>query len=67
MTFATQHKLLYSRKQAAEALSLSVRALDQLILSGQLGATRVGRRVTCHVDELERFAQHGTRTINISK
>ncbi len=37
--------MLYSRKEAAAILSLGVRTLDELILSGAIPVVRVGRRV----------------------
>jgi excisionase family DNA binding protein len=49
-------KLLYSRKEAAYRLSLSVRKLDYLIEQGHLKVTRIGRKVTVHAKQLEKFA-----------
>jgi hypothetical protein len=37
-------KLLYSRRDTAEALSLSIRSIDYLITTGRLIARRVGGR-----------------------
>jgi excisionase family DNA binding protein len=56
-------RLLYSRKQAAEELSLSVSTIDQLILSKQLAYKRQGRRVLIPRTEIERFARADHFTI----
>jgi excisionase family DNA binding protein len=48
-------KLLLTRKEAAQALSVSLRFLDGLIGSKQLQARRLGRRVLVEHRELERF------------
>lgn len=37
-------------------LSLSLRKLDYLIEQGHLKVTRIGRKVTVHSRELEKFA-----------
>jgi excisionase family DNA binding protein len=50
-------KVLYSRKEAASALSLGVRTLDQLICSGELSARRVGRRVLISRESIIKFAE----------
>jgi excisionase family DNA binding protein len=49
-------QILYSRKQAATALSLSVRSIDHLIKNGQIQHRRLGKRVLVHEDDLVRFA-----------
>ena len=50
-------KILFDRKSAALALSISVRSLDYLIAGGQLKTRRIGRKVLVHRSELRRFAQ----------
>lgn len=55
-------KLLLSRREAAQSLSLSIRTLDKLIATGQLPTTRIGRSVRIHVDTLEAFASTGSVT-----
>jgi excisionase family DNA binding protein len=55
-------KLLLSRTEAANALSLSTRTIDKLISSGQINSTRVGRAVRVHIEELDKFARRGTLT-----
>jgi excisionase family DNA binding protein len=49
-------KIVYSRAEAAEMLSISVSSLDVLIATGRLKATRKGRRVLIHAAEIERMA-----------
>ena len=57
-------KILYSRREAAQIISLSLRSIDYLIENGELLARRVGRRVLIERAELERFAlrDHSTDT-----
>jgi excisionase family DNA binding protein len=47
--------MLYGRKEAAATLSLGVRTLDALILSGAIPVVRVGRRVLVAREALLRF------------
>lgn len=49
-------KILYSRREAAEALCLSVRSIDHLISRDVLQPTKLGSRVLIHEKELLRFA-----------
>ena len=51
------HRLLYSRKLAAQQLSLSVRALDYLIQQQKIATRRIGKKVLVHHTELARFAR----------
>lgn len=51
--------LLVSRKQAAEALSVSVPTLCALIQRGLLRPVRIGSRVLLSWSELQRFAESG--------
>ena len=50
-------KLLYSRKDAAFALSLSMRSIDYLIAGKQLLTRRIGNRILIPADEIRRFAR----------
>ena len=52
-------KLGYSKKEAAEASSLSVRTLDYLIECGHLRAVKIGRRVVIPSRELQRLVEGG--------
>lgn len=49
-------RLLYSRKDAAYQLSISLRQVDTLIANRHLGTRRVGGRVLIPHGELTRFA-----------
>jgi excisionase family DNA binding protein len=49
--------ILGSRKDAARALGISARTLDNLILRGEIRARHIGRRVLIEKIELERFAK----------
>jgi hypothetical protein len=49
-------RLLYDRKAASTALSLSVRSIDYLIARKQLAFTRIGKKVLISHAELVRFA-----------
>jgi hypothetical protein len=50
-------KLLYSRKDAAQALSISIRSLDYLIERGDFSTKRIGKKVLIPAAELRRFAR----------
>ncbi len=50
-------KILYDKKTAAAALSISVRMLDNLIFRRELPVRRVGRRVLLERRVLEAFAR----------
>jgi hypothetical protein len=53
----TVEKLLYSRRDAAEALSLSVRSVDYLITTGRLTCRKVGGKILIPAGALRRFAR----------
>lgn len=48
-------KLLLTRKEAAEALNISVDTLDRIRDSGKLRAVNIGARVYYSPDELRAF------------
>jgi excisionase family DNA binding protein len=50
-------KILYSRKEAAYAMSVSCRSLDNWIAEGELKVRRIRGRVLVHRSELEKFAE----------
>ena len=50
-------KLLYSRRDAAEALSLSIRSVDYLITTGRLSTRRVGSKILIPAGAVRRFAR----------
>jgi excisionase family DNA binding protein len=57
-------KILYSRKEASYALSVSTRLLDTWVAAGRLKARRVGGRVLIHRTELEKFALKDHATLS---
>ena len=54
-----------SKRDAATALGICVRTVDNLIACKELRARKVGRRTLIPVPELERFVRrdHGTRAV----
>jgi excisionase family DNA binding protein len=56
-------KVLYTKREAAHLLSISLRSLDYLIFSQQLPARRIGRRVLLHRDSIEQFARRDHMSI----
>ena len=50
-------KVLYTKREAAQLLSISLRSVDYLIFNQQLPTRRIGRRVLVHRDAIERFAR----------
>lgn len=54
---APKLKLLYSKKDSAFALSISVRAVDYFIAQKKLRTVRIGRRVLIPVSSLREFAK----------
>jgi hypothetical protein len=50
-------KLLYSREDAAIALSISIRSVDYLISEGKLTTRRIGRKTLIPVGDIKRFAR----------
>jgi excisionase family DNA binding protein len=53
----TTEKVLYTKREAAQLLSISLRSLDYLIFNQQIPTRRIGRRVLIHRDVIERFAR----------
>lgn len=49
-------KILLRRRDAADALGLSLRALDYLVSLGKIRPRRIGKRVLFSREELQRFA-----------
>jgi excisionase family DNA binding protein len=58
VTVAPDAKLLVSRDEAAQLLSISKRGLDYLIANQRLPTRRIGGRVLIPVADLHRYA-HG--------
>lgn len=49
-------KLVYDRKSAAFALSISIRSLDYFVFRKKIGTRRIGREAIIDAAELRRFA-----------
>jgi excisionase family DNA binding protein len=49
-------RLLYSRREAAQLLSLSLRTVDHLISEHELTIRKVGKRVLVQADSLKEYA-----------
>jgi excisionase family DNA binding protein len=56
-------RLLFSQKEAAHILGVSVRTVQNLIAARMLPVRRVGRRVLIHRKDLELFARGDHPTI----
>lgn len=52
-------KILLSRKEAAELLSVSLRQIDALIFNGRLESQRIGRRRLISKKSLSEFTEAG--------
>jgi hypothetical protein len=50
-------KLLYSRRDTAEALCLSIRSVDYLITTGRLFTRRIGGKILIPTSAVRRFAR----------
>ena len=50
-------KLLYSRRDTAEALCLSIRSIDYLITTGRLSTRRIGGKILIPTSAVRRFAR----------
>ena len=57
-------KLLYSRKDAAYAISISTRALDILIGTNQLAVRRIGKKVLVVGSSLAEYASADHATLS---
>lgn len=50
-------KLLFSRKDAADVLSISVRSLDYFIADGEIETRKIGGRTLIPLSSLKQFAR----------
>jgi len=50
-------KLLYSRRDTAEALCISIRSVDYLITTGRLSTRRIGGKILIPATVVRRFAK----------
>jgi excisionase family DNA binding protein len=57
VTIAPEDKILVSREEAAQLLSISQRGLDYLVASKRLPTRRIGGRVLIPVAELRKYAR----------
>ncbi len=57
VTIAPEDKILVSREEAAQLLSISQRGLDYLVASRRLPTRRIGGRVLIPVTELRKYAR----------
>jgi len=60
-------ELVVTRKEAGEALRLSLRTVDKLLATGQIAARRVGRRVLIPQAEIERFVGETAKAVGTNK
>jgi len=60
---APRHKLLYSRKDASFALSISIRSLDIAIANGQIAIRKIGKRVMVPQESLLAYASRDHDTL----
>jgi excisionase family DNA binding protein len=58
VTIAPENKILVSREEAAQLLSISQRGLDYLVASSRLPTRRIGGRVLIPVAELRKYARY---------
>jgi excisionase family DNA binding protein len=59
-------KLLFSQREAAGILGISVRTLQNLIGSKQIPVRRIGRRVLIHRKDLEMFARRDHAVMGVA-
>lgn len=55
-------KLGYSKREAAQATSLSVRSIDYLLARGVLRGVKIGRRVVVIAESVRRMLEKGAST-----
>jgi excisionase family DNA binding protein len=58
VTIAPEDKILVSREEAAQLLSISQRGLDYLVSSRRLPTRRIGGRVLIPTAELRKYARY---------
>jgi excisionase family DNA binding protein len=51
------NRLLFSQKEAASILGVSLRTIQNLVVAKELPIRRIGRRVLVHRKDLETFAR----------
>ncbi|MFI5094764.1 MAG: helix-turn-helix domain-containing protein [Candidatus Acidiferrales bacterium] len=55
-------KLLFSKKEAAVAIGVSIRTLENMISIGEIPTRRIGRRRLIESQQLARFCRHDHAT-----
>jgi excisionase family DNA binding protein len=65
-TIAPENKILVSREEAAQLLSISRRTLDYLVANRRLPTRRIGGRVLIPVADLQKYARndHAERIVS---
>jgi excisionase family DNA binding protein len=59
-------KLLFSQKEAARILGISLRTLQNLITAREISVRRIGRRVLIYRKDLEMFARRDHAVIGVA-
>ena len=60
-------QIAFSRREAADALRVSLRTLDYLLVQGKLHGRRIGRRVVIPRSEVEKLLRRDTPIVQGSK
>jgi excisionase family DNA binding protein len=62
---AAHSKLMYSKAETAQMLSISIRTVENLMMNGQLAFRKIGKRVLVPVQALIHFTKrdHATERI----
>ncbi len=56
-------QIAFNRREAADALRVSLRTLDYLLAQGKVRSARIGRRVVIPRAEIEELLRQGARSI----
>ncbi len=60
-----QEILAFSRREAADALRISLRMLDYMLAQGKLRGRRLGRRIVIPRVEIEKLLRHDTPIVQV--
>jgi excisionase family DNA binding protein len=55
--------IAFSRREAADALRVSLRTIDYLLAQGKMRGRRIGRRVVIPRAEVEKLLRHDTPVV----
>ncbi|HEY1987686.1 MAG TPA: helix-turn-helix domain-containing protein [Terracidiphilus sp.] len=58
-------KILYSRREVAALIGLSVPSVEALTQSGQLPTVKIGRSVRVNIHDLQEFCRKGTQNLTV--